>query len=76
VRAWLLSLGLDLEARTKNGHTPLHIAAALGHVEALEALLDAGADIDARAPSGETARDIAQAEGKRDTFNVLTRRSS
>jgi uncharacterized protein len=71
--AWLLSLGLDLEARTKNGHTPLHIAAALGHLEALKALLAAGADAQARAPSGETARDIAEAEGKQNTFDALRR---
>jgi cytohesin len=73
---WLLSLGVDLEARTKNGHTPLHIAAALGHVEALEALLDAGADIGALTPSGQTARDIAKEEGKANTFGAIERRSS
>ncbi|HEX8107597.1 MAG TPA: ankyrin repeat domain-containing protein, partial [Kofleriaceae bacterium] len=41
---WGLARGLDLEARTKHGHTPLQVAAGLGHVAALRALLAAGAD--------------------------------
>ncbi|HET9622562.1 MAG TPA: ankyrin repeat domain-containing protein [Kofleriaceae bacterium] len=62
--AWALAHGLALEARTRHGHTPLHIAAALGHIAALNALLAAGADRAARDPEGKTARDIALAENK------------
>jgi len=61
---WSRMHDLDLEARTKHGHTALHIAAALGHVTALRALIAVGADRGAKGPSGETARDIALAEGK------------
>ena len=74
--AWLLSLGLDLEARTKRGHTPLLIAAGRGNVEALESLLDAGADAEAKDPFGRTARDIAQAEEKRNILEALRGRYS
>ena len=62
--AWAVARGLDLEARTRNGHTPLHIAAGLGHVEALRALLAAGADRAARDSEGKTPRDVAVAEDK------------
>lgn len=62
--AWGLANGQDLEARTRHGHTPLQVAAALGHVAALRALLAAGADRAAKDPEGRTARDLAVAEGK------------
>ena len=74
--AWLLSLGLDLEARTRRGLTPLHVAAGRGNVEAFESLLDAGADAEAKDPSGRTARDIAQAEEKRNILEALRGRYS
>lgn len=61
---WALARGQDLEARTKHGHTPLQVAAGLGHLAALRALLAAGADRAAKDPQGRTARDIAVAENK------------
>jgi len=61
---WAIAQRLDLEARTRHGHTPLHIAAGLGHVAALRALIAAGADPLARSPTDQTAHDIAVAEGK------------
>jgi hypothetical protein len=73
---WLLSLGLDLEARTRRGHTPLHIAAGRGNVEAIEALLDAGADANATDRSGRTAREVARAEGKTNAVEALSARYS
>jgi hypothetical protein len=72
--AWGLARGLDLEARTRHGHTPLHIAAALGHVSALRALLGAGADRAAKDPEGKTARDIATAENKPASVEALDAR--
>lgn len=71
---WLLDLGLDLEARTGRGHTPLHIACALGRVEAATVLLEAGADAAADSPNGD-AREIALAEGKSEIVEMLDRRS-
>ena len=47
-------------ATTKNGDTPLHIAAARGHKECVEALLQLDAPIMLRNAAGKTARDIAR----------------
>jgi ankyrin repeat protein len=63
--------GLDLEARTRHGHTPIHVAAALGHVAALRGLLAVGADQLAKDPAGRTARDIALAEAKPASLKAL-----
>lgn len=68
---WALAHGVDLEARTRHGHTPLHIAAALGHVAALRALLASGADRTATDPDGRTARDVARAENKPESLAVF-----
>lgn len=70
--AWFLELGLDLELRTNRGHTPLQIAAALGHTNALNALAQAGADLTATSPDG-TARDIALAQNKPESVALLDR---
>ena len=71
---WFLELGLDIELRTKHGHTPVQIAAALGHLQALEALVRAGADLGADSPGG-TAREIAAAEGKPEAVELIDRLS-
>ena len=47
-------------ATDKNGDTPLHIAAAGGHEECVEALLQLDAPIMLRNAAGKTARDIAR----------------
>ncbi len=65
---WVLSKGAALERRTGRMHTALQIAAALGHVEALQALLEAGAD---PAGPGDTARGIAIAENQPATVAAL-----
>ena len=51
----LLAEGADLEGRDGGGRTPLLVAAAGGHAEALELLLAAGASLAARDASGRTA---------------------
>lgn len=61
--AWLAERGLDLEARTAAGHTPFHIACALGHLDAARALKRAGADVHAPSKDG-SAKEIAEREGK------------
>jgi len=38
--------GVDIEARDRNGNTPLQIAAYKGHTEVAKALMDQGADIE------------------------------
>ncbi|MEZ4225701.1 MAG: ankyrin repeat domain-containing protein [Polyangiaceae bacterium] len=68
---WLLSLDADLEQRTNKGHTALQIAAALGHVQALKALLFAGANPATLSADAKTARDIAIEEAKSETMQAL-----
>ncbi|MBC6403523.1 MAG: ankyrin repeat domain-containing protein [Hyphomonadaceae bacterium] len=43
--AALIKAGADMEARTKSGLTPLHMAAAWGTAETVAALVDAGAEV-------------------------------
>ena len=50
----LLDLGYDVDGRSKDGETALHVAAIRGHIPTLQALLAAGAEVDARTPKGGT----------------------
>jgi ankyrin repeat protein len=43
-----VSLGADLEARRRDGRTPLFVAAQTNHLKLVEAMLDAGASPDAK----------------------------
>jgi len=43
----LVAGGAEVEARDRNGRTPLHVAAFASHEEAVRALAEAGADLDA-----------------------------
>lgn len=58
---WLVERGLGLEGATERGLTALHIAAALGHLNAAEALVKAGAQVQAKSDMG-TPLEIAQSE--------------
>ena len=53
VRA-LLAGGANVDARAKDGFTPLHFAAGSGDVAAIRALLAGGANVDARAKDRST----------------------
>ena len=68
--SWLLELGLDLEARTVHGHTPIQIACGLGCLDAISALAAAGAEINAASPNG-TAKEIALAEGHPEAAELI-----
>ena len=52
---YLVSLGLDVNARNDPGNTPLHLAARDDEsVKVLESLVAAGADVNAKNNKGET----------------------
>jgi ankyrin repeat protein len=44
----LIKAGADLEVRTSDGWTPLHVAAMRGRTDAAKALIAAGADLEAK----------------------------
>jgi ankyrin repeat protein len=69
---WLVQHGLSMDARTKHGHAPLHIACGLGHREVAESLLAVGADANAASPSG-TPLEVAKTENKPALVELLTR---
>ena len=67
----LLDAGANIEARTEEGWTPLHSAAANGKSEAVKALLDAGANIDAQDGNGWTPLHSAAANSRSPSPEVV-----
>ena len=65
----------SLLATTKDGDTPLHIAAARGHKECVEALLQLDAPLMLRNAAGKTVRDVALYDMKPllDTYFAMNR---
>ena len=68
-----LQAGADLEARGAGGHTPLHVAAAIGNAEAIAALTAAGAKLEARAEGGLTPLHVAVLSGNAEAIEALLR---
>ena len=50
----LLNSGADIQGRSKDGSTPLHIAAYYENTDGVQTLLGAGADIQALSEDGST----------------------
>lgn len=61
---------LDLDAIDLNGDTPLHIAAARGHLEALDRLLKFGADGDLKNKSLLAPIHVATVNNRPDVIQV------
>lgn len=69
----LLSQGVSPDVRGKNNQTPLHLAAAKGHVLCVQALLEGGADLTAEDDVGHTALGKAERSKRRDAVLRLLR---
>lgn len=50
----LLASGVDVNGKSKDGETALHVSAIRGDLRTVRALLVAGAEVDARTPKGST----------------------
>ena len=57
-----LAAGTDVDAKSVQGLTPLHVAAIEGHKEILKLLIAKGAEVNAKGVEGRTPRDIASGE--------------
>lgn len=69
--AMLVAAGVDVTRATKDGLTPLHLAAKFGDVRSARQFLSRGADPDARNNSGESPRDLAAKLGRGEVLKLF-----
>ena len=67
----LLQAGAAVDARDKDGTTPLHLSAIMGQKDALLALLQAVAAVDARDKDGKTPLHLSAFNGHKDALLAL-----
>ncbi|MGF1448161.1 MAG: ankyrin repeat domain-containing protein [Opitutales bacterium] len=60
----LVEAGADMNLVCEHGWTPLHIAAAWGHLEVVQYLVERGADPTPPDINGQTPQQLAQAQGR------------
>ena len=69
----LLSRGIDPNARDRNGHTGLMLAAHAGHLATVQLLIDHGADLNGTAKFGLSAVMLAVIAGHKEIAQALAR---
>ena len=68
---FIRSVASDLDARNADKETPVHLAAAAGRVNIVEALTKAGGDVRVRNDLGETILDRALARKRTALLEIL-----
>lgn len=72
----LKNSGVDLNARTKDGETPLHFAIIYNRLKLIYELVKRGADVNAQSSNGETPLHFAAALGQAHSVEFLLRQSA
>ena len=67
----LLKRGANPNTKDEKGRTPLHYAAAMGHLDIAKLLLERGADPSARDKYGQTPANVARAEGHSEVAELI-----
>ena len=67
----LVEEGADVNARVKNGNSPLHQAAYGGHIDVSEYLIEQGAQVNAKTDKGITPLDWAKRNGHQELVALL-----
>ena len=67
----LIAKGADVNAKDKDGGTPLHYAAKYGRKETVELLIAKGADLNAKDDDGKTPLDRAILRNDGKTIDLL-----